>query len=121
MNVRIRLPQRPPLASGALLALAAVVLSACSDADPGNTLLPAGPASRMEDDLYTLIYYVAIAVFVVVEALLLWTTWRFRHRRDQAGLPVQTHGNTVLELGWTIAPTLILLLIAIPTVSTIAN
>jgi cytochrome c oxidase subunit 2 len=72
----------------------------------------------MEVDLYNLIFWIAVGVFIVVEALLVYTVIRFRQR--QAGeIPAQTHGSTALEIGWTIVPFLILAFIAVPTLSTI--
>ena len=43
---------------------------------------------------------------------------RFRRRPGNEN-PKQMHGNTRLEIGWTIVPALILAIIAVPTVSTI--
>jgi len=44
--------------------------------------------------------------------------WRFRARPGHE-LPEQTHGNTVLEIGWTILPAVILVVMAVPTIQTI--
>lgn len=121
MVFKVRSPKRLPLATLLLLPIAALVLSACNPDTPGYSLAPVGPAGQMEADLYNLIYIIAVIVFVLVEGLLLWATLRFRHRPTAPGLPVQTHGNTILEIGWTIAPTLILLFIAVPTLTTIAS
>jgi cytochrome c oxidase subunit 2 len=44
--------------------------------------------------------------------------WRFRSRPGHE-LPEQTHGNTTLEIGWTIAPAVILVIMAVPTIRTI--
>lgn len=120
MVSRIRSLKRPPRAIGLLFGLG-VVSSACSASDPGNSLVPVGPAAAMEVDLFNLIYYVAIAVFVLVEGLLLYTAIRYRRRPNQTGIPVQTHGHNLLEIGWTIIPTVILLAIAVPTLTTIAS
>ena len=61
----------------------------------------------------------AAAVFLVVEGgiLLIWI--RYRHRKDRDRMPPQVHGNTRLEIGWTIAPAIVLAVIMVPTVSTI--
>jgi cytochrome c oxidase subunit 2 len=39
-----------------------------------------------------------------------------RYRRTDDKIPVQTHGNTRLEVGWTVAPTLLLAVLAVPTI-----
>jgi cytochrome c oxidase subunit 2 len=44
--------------------------------------------------------------------------FRFREKKNQAP-PVQVHGNTKIEIGWTLAPALILAALAVPTVATI--
>jgi cytochrome c oxidase subunit 2 len=57
-------------------------------------------------------------VFIAVEGLLLFTIWRFRARPGQPR-PRQIHGNTRIEVLWTIAPAIVLAYIAVPTVQTI--
>jgi cytochrome c oxidase subunit 2 len=57
-------------------------------------------------------------VFIVTEALLIFTIFKFRKR--PGGAPAkQIHGNAALEITWTVIPALILVLIAVPTVRTI--
>lgn len=119
MVLRVRPPRGLSLASSTFLAASALTVTACAATDPMNALAPAGPVARMEADLFNFIYYLALAVFVLVEALLVWSVIRHR-RRPNDGIPHQTHGNTALELTWTIIPCIILIVISIPTVSTIA-
>jgi cytochrome c oxidase subunit 2 len=57
-------------------------------------------------------------VFVVVEVVLVYTIFKFRHR-EGAPPPKQIHGNAALEITWTAIPALILLFLAVPTVRTI--
>ena len=57
-------------------------------------------------------------MFVVVEGILLFSVLRFRHK-EGAPTPAQHHGHTTLEIAWTLAPALILVFIAVPTVRTI--
>lgn len=120
MVSRIHTPKRLPLALGLSLGTA-LASTACSPNDPANALSPIGPAAGMEVDLFNLIFWIAVAVFVIVEGLLVYTIFRYRRRPEQQGIPVQTHGNTRLEVTWTIIPTLILVFIAIPTLTTIAS
>jgi cytochrome c oxidase subunit II len=117
MQRRVLSSRRLCFAAAVLLLL---VLSACSATDPGNALEPVGPAARMEADLFNLIFWIAVVVFVAVEGLLVYTVIRFRHRPTDR-VPVQTHGNTPLEIAWTIVPCIILAIIAIPTLTTIAS
>ncbi|MBA3552079.1 MAG: cytochrome c oxidase subunit II [Actinobacteria bacterium] len=106
------------LGTGALLTVSAVVLGACAENAPQDSLSPAGPYARQIDTLFRPVFWIAVAVFVLVQGLLLYAVFRFRHRGDR-GIPVQVHGNRRLEIAWTIIPAMLLAGIAIPTVGTI--
>ncbi len=73
---------------------------------------PASPNAERINDSY---YWVSIftgAIFVLVQGALIWFIVRYRadrRRRDEDG--AQIHGNTNLELAWTIAPVLVLVAI----------
>ncbi|HVB97656.1 MAG TPA: cytochrome c oxidase subunit II [Chloroflexota bacterium] len=115
---------RPPKGLAFLLLIIAVLvlfLTGCASNDPQNALTPVGPVGQMEAGLFTTIFWIAVVVFIIVEALLLYTVFRFRRRPGNDGMPAQTHGNTALELTWTIIPVLILVGIAVPTLTTIAS
>lgn len=103
---------------GLLAGLALLSTTACSPQDPQNTLAAVGQVARKQQELFWTIFWWAVGVFVVVEGLLVFTVWRFRRRPGQPE-PAQVHGNTRLELAWTIAPTLVLASIAVPTVVSI--
>lgn len=101
-----------------LLAILSLALTSCSATDPQNTLAAAGVVAKKQQDLFWIVFWWAVGVFVVVELLLLFVVLRFRQRPHQ-GIPTQTHGSTRLEIAWTLAPALVLVSIGIPTVSTI--
>jgi cytochrome c oxidase subunit 2 len=106
-----------------LAVLAAVgvllLLVGCASNAPQDVLKPEGPIARKEDNLFKPLFYLAvIPVFVLVQGLVIATVIRHRHRPGRPD-PVQVHGNTKLEIGWTAAPALILLFAAVPTISTI--
>lgn len=111
-------PRRPRrLVSAAVLA-SAFVLSACSGDQ--SALHPAGRFAQEPHDLITLVAILALVVFVFVQGLLIVSVVKFRVRRDDDGtLPVQVHGNTKLEIVWTVIPAVILAVIAVPTVQLI--
>ena len=44
---------------------------------------------------------------------------RFREKPGEERAPKQVHGNTVLEISWTVIPAVILAVMAVPTVATI--
>ena len=119
-----------------LLVLAAtLVVSACAGTDrlgleleplvtddiPQNALNPAGPEARQIDDLWWLVFWIATAIFVVVETALIYIVVRFRRRKGEDRPVKQVHGSTKLEIIWTIVPAVLLAAIAIPTVATLLD
>jgi cytochrome c oxidase subunit 2 len=58
-------------------------------------------------DLYTIVFAIAVVIFMIVEGLIIWTVIRYRRQPGDDVLPAQTHGNNVAELAWTIIPTII--------------
>jgi cytochrome c oxidase subunit 2 len=101
-----------------LLIAAAIGLTACSAEYPQSSLHPTADFSRDIDTLYRTIFWWALGVFVVVETALLVVVVRYRDRPG-AGEPRQIHGSTALEVAWTLAPAVVLVFIAVPTIRTI--
>lgn len=101
-----------------VLALVLLLLTACSGPFPQSVFAPQSDFSTAVDGLFWNIFWWAVVVFVVVETLLIVTIVRFR-ARPGAGAPKPIHGHTALEIGWTLAPALILVFIAVPTMRTI--
>jgi len=95
-----------------------VALAACAGPFPQTTLQPKSDLGFAIDHLFTGIFGWAVGVFVVVEGLLLYALIRFR-ARPGAPAPKPTHGHTALEITWTLAPVLILVMVAVPTIRTI--
>jgi cytochrome c oxidase subunit 2 len=62
---------------------------------------------RQISDLYTIIMVIAAAIFLVVESLIIWSVLRYRRRPEDTDLPPQTHGNNLVEIIWTVIPTVI--------------
>jgi cytochrome c oxidase subunit 2 len=100
----------------ALIALV-VLAAACAPNATQDTLKPAGPYAEKIDNLFRPVFWIATAVFVVVEGLLVYLAVRYRHRKGRREIPPQVHGNQRLELAWTIVPAILLVGVAIPTVS----
>jgi cytochrome c oxidase subunit II len=61
--------------------------------------------------LYILIALIALVIFVLVEGLLIWSLVKFRARKGRVA--AQIHGNTRLEIGWTVAAFAILIFITV--------
>lgn len=95
-----------------------LISAACAKHAPQTTLKPEGPVGHKIDTLFTGVFWIAAAVFALVEFGVVFLVWRYRHRDDRPE-PVQVHGNTRLEMTWTLIPALILLGVAIPTFKTI--
>lgn len=105
-----------------VLALLAVtlLLAACSRADlPQSTWDPAADTAQEQKDLLVPVLWVAAAVFILVEGGIVYISLRFRHRKGHERMPKQLHGNTRLEVGWTIAPAVVLAFVMVPTISMI--
>ena len=104
----------------AVLALAALPLdtSWAQAHAPQTTLEPKSEVGRSIDKLLDDIVLWVIVIFVIVEAALVVTVIRFR-RRPGSQPARAIHGNTALEIGWTLAPAVILAFIAVPTVKVI--
>jgi len=95
----------------ALLAVAALVVSGCTDFDI-RTALPPDAASvqgQATRDLYDIVFLIGIAIFLLVEGLILFAVLRYRRRRGDDELPPQIHGNNKLEIIWTAVPIAIVL------------
>lgn len=104
------------LLTGAL----ALALAGCAADAPQDSLDPAGPAARSIDGLFQPVMVVAAIVFVVVQVLIVVMVVKFRRREEtEDTFPDQLHGNTRLEVGWTILPALVLAVVAVFTVPVI--
>jgi cytochrome c oxidase subunit 2 len=107
-------------AAPVLVAGIALVLAGCGGSDNHqNSLKPHGTDAGKIRDLFIPILGVAIVIGILVLLATVYAAIRFRHREGRPDNPKQVHGNTPLEIGWTIVPALILAVVAIPTVSTI--
>jgi cytochrome c oxidase subunit 2 len=67
------------------------------------------------DSLYKIILYVAIVIFLIVEGTLIWSLVKYRARRGGPTEGAQIHGNTPLELGWTVGAAAILVVLTVVT------
>jgi cytochrome c oxidase subunit 2 len=76
---------------------------------------PQTPSGETINEIYWVVFAICAVVFVLVETALILFIVRFRRRRgvpEEAEGP-QIHGNTRLEIIWTIIPAVILLGIAV--------
>ena len=113
---------RPPI--GALVAVALIVLvlallaiafargidlgRAASDVMGSMFPPPAATAEAREiRTLYDIVFFIAAAIFIIVEGLIIWTVVRYRRKPGEDVLPPQTHGHNLAEITWTLVPTII--------------
>ena len=116
----------PRRSRGRRLVLAAVaavvlVLAGCSEIknNKQNSMQPKGPEAQKIYNLFVPILIAAIIVGIAIIVATVFLAIKFRYRPGKNENPRQIHGNTRLEIGWTIIPALVLAIIAVPTVATI--
>jgi cytochrome c oxidase subunit 2 len=111
--------------AGAITALltVAVLMSGCGKyfSSPQNIFAPKGEVASDQKRLFLLTMWPALAILILVEGVLLFILFRFRRKKGDAGLPAQTHGNNALEIGWTVAPMILLAFFIAPTIGGIVN
>jgi cytochrome c oxidase subunit II len=108
-----RSPRRT-LARAVPIAFAALLVAA--PAASAGLIMPESGGSPNANDistLYKLILAMAIVIFLGVEGILIWSLFRFRARRGRVA--AQIHGNTRLEIGWTIGAAVILVFLTVVT------
>ena len=91
------------IVGGALLAFLAVTPGALAQV----ALPPA--VSDQGDDIRVLFFVllgIGVAVFVIVEAMILWVVFRYKRKSDDE-LPTQVAHNTTAEALWTVIPLVI--------------
>ena len=106
-----------------VLFTALIVNSFQNSGKPLTSRAPEGPSAESIQKLVIPVTAIAGIVFVLVIGAIVFITWKFRERKDSDPdeFPSQIHGQTTLEIGWTILPALILAGIAVGTVMTIIN
>jgi cytochrome c oxidase subunit II len=116
-TMRSRVPRKLLWVVGALLLT--LLLVGCGKDLPQNTFDPAGPTAQSEKDVLIVPLIIAGIVFVGVEGGIVFLALKFRHRKGKDRIPSQLHGNTRLELGWTVAPAVLLAVVMVPAISLI--
>lgn len=91
-------------------ALAAALIAA--PAAHAGFLFPESGGSPNADSIHTLyvmVFVLALFIFAGVEGALLYSLWKYRARKGRQA--AQIHGNTKLEVGWTVGAAVILIFI----------
>ncbi|MFZ0040915.1 MAG: cytochrome c oxidase subunit II [Solirubrobacteraceae bacterium] len=71
------------------------------------------PNANEIHSLYVIVLILAAIVFVIVEGALAYSVFKFRAKRNRVA--AQIHGNTRLEIGWTVAAAGILVVLTVVT------
>lgn len=110
-------PQRPRLRAAVLIVAIALLTSlVVAPVASANFLTPesgGSPNANSIDSLYKIVLYIAAVVFVIVEGALVYSLFKFRAKKG--AVAAQIHGNTSLEIGWTLAAALILVVLTVVT------
>ena len=120
MPSRSRTGSGPLLAALIMVAIVATLLivlfaAGVTPQSAWDSFFPVGGTGGVTDrstsvnQLYDIVFYIAVAIFVLVEALILFSVFRFRRKPTDTELPPQTHGNNLVEVIWTVIPTAIVL------------
>lgn len=94
----------------AVAALVIVALLALLALAGAFRLFPPAPVTDRAheiDWLYNFVFVIAVAIFVLVEGLIIFAVVRYRRKPTDTELPPQIHGNNVLEIVWTVVPTIL--------------
>ena len=94
------------------LLLALVGRSIAAPAAHAGLFFPEAGGSPNADSiktLYIMVFVLALFIFVGVEGTLLWSLFRYKARKGRTA--AQIHGNTKLEVGWTVGAFVILIFI----------
>lgn len=118
MKPRANTSETPRRRSIIVLVGFSLLLAACANGGPLDSLDPQGPIAEDIDGLFKMTLYIATGIFIFVQAAILVAVFAFRDRKGRKE-PKQTHGNAKLEVLWTVIPVVILAAIAVPTVQTV--
>jgi len=98
--------------AGGVVVLLVALVAAVFVSGIGQNLYPPNAATTQAQDtrgLYDIVFALAIAIFLAVEGLIIWSIIRYRRKPGDDVLPPQTHGNNLVEIIWTVIPTVIVL------------
>ena len=106
------------LVATAILTWAIFEAFAGSANTPQTTFIPKSVQAALVQDTYMVIFILAGAVFFAIMAVTLIFALLYRERPGQTAM--QFHGNAKLEVVWTLIPVIIVVIMAVPTFSTIS-
>jgi cytochrome c oxidase subunit 2 len=93
---------------GGSLLTSSPALANCCQVKAGGS-----PNANSIHTLYNIVFVLAVIVFLAVDGMLIYAVWKFRAKKNPN--PLQTHGNTKVELGLTASAAGILVILATAT------
>jgi cytochrome c oxidase subunit 2 len=105
-------PASEALVAGGVVVLLIAIVGIVFWSGAGAALYPPKAATIQAEEvrkLYDVVFAIAVAIFLAVEGLIVWSILRYRRRPGDVDLPPQTHGNNLVEALWTLIPTVIVL------------
>lgn len=91
-----------PIALGLFLLATAPLAAAALFPEPHS------PVQRQWQSMFMTVFWAALVIGLFVEFLILYALWRFRSRPGRPQRGPHIHGNTRMEIAWTIAPTVVM-------------
>jgi cytochrome c oxidase subunit 2 len=108
-----RLRPRRAIPMLGLVLVASLVLAPAALANFITPKSGGSPNANEIHSLYNIVLYLAAIVAVIVEGALVYSVFRFRAKKNRVA--AQIHGNTRLEIGWTVGAALILVVLTVIT------
>ena len=93
----------------------AVLLSGCGQ-EGLSALKPMGEGAELQ--LRIILISLAIMLFVLVVVTIIYVYVLMKFRRKDESIPKQVEGSSTLEMIWTVVPIILLIILAVPTIST---
>ena len=93
--------------------------SAASAETTINLTQGVSPVSRDVYDLHMTIFWICVAIGVIVFGAMFYAI--IYHRKSRGVKPAEFHSHLLLEIGWTIVPAIILVIMAIPATKVLFN
>ena len=75
--------------------------------------LQASEQADRVDPLMWFVVWASVVIFTLVATVLVYSAWKFRAAPGDEGDGPPVHGNTKLEIVWTVVPTLLLVVMAV--------
>src|SRR5271170_6321661 len=115
-----RASNRHSFASIAMRVAIALAIAGCSDTDrPMTTLAPKSDLAQWIQSLYIQVTVWDAIIFAIVIVAFILAVFVFSSRVGEAAPASTASSDLGLEIAWTLGPTLVLLMISVPTIRTI--